>query len=152
MSLWYPIIGFKLCVHVSWEDHYWLQIVCACILGGPLPKSLNSGYIFCQFSDSFFSNSKHFELLFVRFSSEKKIGVNIRFFHTVFEYSIWFLSQTKIETSLRFLSCHLAHKARVFRSYCDVTMAPIFCQLNKFKSLKITTYKSVYSNKAKLGS
>ena len=28
---------------------------------------------------------------------------------------------------------------------------PIFCQPKKFKSLKITTYKSVYSNKDKIG-
>ena len=28
---------------------------------------------------------------------------------------------------------------------------PIFCQPKKIKSLKITTYKSVYSNKAKIG-
>ena len=27
----------------------------------------------------------------------------------------------------------------------------IFCQPKKFKSLKITTYKSVYSNKDKIG-
>ena len=27
---------------------------------------------------------------------------------------------------------------------------PIFCQPNKFKSLKTTTYKSVYRNKAKI--
>ena len=28
---------------------------------------------------------------------------------------------------------------------------PIFCQPKKFKSLKITTHKSVYSNKDKIG-
>ena len=28
---------------------------------------------------------------------------------------------------------------------------PIFCQPKEFKSLKITTYKSVYSNKDKIG-
>ena len=28
---------------------------------------------------------------------------------------------------------------------------PIFCQPKKFKSFKITTYKSVYSNKDKIG-
>ena len=28
---------------------------------------------------------------------------------------------------------------------------PIFCQPKKFKSLKITTYKSVYINKDKIG-
>ena len=28
---------------------------------------------------------------------------------------------------------------------------PIFCQPKKIKSLKITTYKSVYSNKDKIG-
>ena len=28
---------------------------------------------------------------------------------------------------------------------------PIFCQPKKFKSLTITTYKSVYSNKDKIG-
>ena len=28
---------------------------------------------------------------------------------------------------------------------------PIFCQPKKFKSLKITTHKSMYSNKDKIG-
>ena len=28
---------------------------------------------------------------------------------------------------------------------------PIFCQSKKFKSLRIMTYKSVYSNKDKIG-
>ena len=28
---------------------------------------------------------------------------------------------------------------------------PIFCQPKKFKSLKITTYRSVYCNKDKIG-
>ena len=29
---------------------------------------------------------------------------------------------------------------------------PLFCQLNKLKNLKTTTYKSVYSNKTEIGS
>ena len=33
-----------------------------------------------------------------------------------------------------------------------IATPPIFCQPKKFKGLKITTYKSVYSNKSKIGS